>query len=166
MSGVWAVLGVFLFVVCAMLLVLEIFVPSFGLLTVLALACLAGGIMIFFQIGTTAGWVGCGIAGVLIPVVWIVVYKVFPMTPIGRARLMKKGDKATGDGIPDGQVLRALLGCEGAVWTPLRPVGICDFDGQRVECVAETGYIPKGRRVKVIEVEGVQVTVRLIETEE
>jgi len=166
MSSVWVGLAVFLFVLSAVLMVVEVFIPSFGLLTLMALACLGGGIAIFFQISTTAGWIGCGVAVVLIPVVWIVVYKLFPYLPIGRAMLMKRGDKATGHGVPDGLVLKGLLGREGVVWTPLRPVGVCDFDGQRVECVAETGYVPKGRRVKVIHVEGVQVTVRLIETDE
>jgi len=164
MNVAWIILAVFLFIVSAVLLVVEIFIPSFGLLTLVALACLAGGIAVFFQVGTTAGWIGCGVAAVLIPVVWGIVYKLFPHTALGRSMLLKKGDKATGDGIPDRETLEGLLGREGVVHTPLRPVGICDFDGRRVECVAETGYIEKGRRVEVIDVEGVQVTVRLIDT--
>ncbi len=51
----------------------------------------------------------------------------------------------------------------GVVISPLRPVGICDFSGQRVECVAESGYVDRGKNVKVIHVEGTQVTVRVME---
>jgi membrane-bound ClpP family serine protease len=40
---------------------------------------------------------------------------------------------------------------------------MCDFSGQRVECVAESGYVDKGKKVKVINVESTQLTVRLIE---
>ena len=47
--------------------------------------------------------------------------------------------------------------------TPLRPVGMCDFSGQRVECVAESSYVNKGEKVKVIDIEGTQLTVRVIE---
>jgi len=39
-------------------------------------------------------------------------------------------------------------------------VGMCDFSGQRVECVAESGYVDKDIRVRVIGVESTQVTVR------
>ena len=40
---------------------------------------------------------------------------------------------------------------------------MCDFSGQRVECVAESGYVDKGESVKVINVQSTQVTVRPIE---
>jgi membrane-bound serine protease (ClpP class) len=56
-----------------------------------------------------------------------------------------------------------MLGAEGVVLTPLRPVGMCDFSGQRIECVAESGYVNKGKKVRVIDVESTQLTVRIIE---
>ena len=45
----------------------------------------------------------------------------------------------------------------------MRPVGMCDFEGRRVECVAESGYLQKDKQVKVIRVEGTQVTVRVMD---
>jgi membrane-bound ClpP family serine protease len=59
-----------------------------------------------------------------------------------------------------------MLGEVGVVITPLRPVGMCDFSGQRVECAAEGGYTDKGKKVKVIDVESTQLTVRKIEDED
>jgi membrane-bound serine protease (ClpP class) len=56
-----------------------------------------------------------------------------------------------------------MLGKVGVVITPLRPVGMCDFAGKRVECVAEGGYVDKDKKVKVIDVESTQLTVRMIE---
>ena len=47
--------------------------------------------------------------------------------------------------------------------TPLRPVGMCDFAGQRLECVAESGYNDRNRTVEMIKVEGTQLTVRIKE---
>jgi membrane-bound ClpP family serine protease len=47
------------------------------------------------------------------------------------------------------------------VLTPLRPVGICEFSGKRIECVAESGYVEKGTPVEVIRVQGTQPTVRI-----
>jgi membrane-bound ClpP family serine protease len=43
---------------------------------------------------------------------------------------------------------------------------MCDFSGRRVECVAEGGYVDKGNKVKVIHVQGTQLTVRATEAEE
>jgi len=40
---------------------------------------------------------------------------------------------------------------------------MCEFDGRRVECVAESGYVPEDKKIKVIRVEGTQVTVRITE---
>jgi len=42
-------------------------------------------------------------------------------------------------------------------------VGMCDFSGKRVECVAESGYVDKDKKVKVIDVESTQLTVRVID---
>ena len=72
-------------------------------------------------------------------------------------------ERQQGDAIPDSSNLRRMLGAEGIVLTPLRPVGMCDFSGQRLECVAESGYVDKGKKVKVIDVESTQLTVRIIE---
>jgi len=54
------------------------------------------------------------------------------------------------------------LGSVGEVITPLRPVGMVDFDGHRVECVAEEGYVNKGTKVKVIDIESTEVKVRVV----
>ena len=159
----WLIFGFFLFVVCAVILVVEIFVPSFGLLTAIAIACGAAGILLFFKYGTVFGWIGVAIAIVVIPIVWVIVYKLFPNTRFGRHITLDKVNRAKGDAIPDTDELKDLLGKEGEVLSPLRPVGMCDFDGQRVECVAETGYIEKDERVTVVRVQGTQLTVRLIE---
>ena len=155
--------AIFLFILCAMLLVLEIFIPSLGLLTVLALVCLAGGLALFFQVSAAVGWIGVWTAAILIPVVWVVVYKFFPKTKIGQILELKK----TGDalpGIPDQEQLNALVGQTGVVVTPLRPVGMCEFDGKKVVCVSEADFVSKHTTVKVIHVEGNKVTVRKMDS--
>ncbi len=165
MMVLWLIFALFLFVACAILLVLEIFVPSFGLLTVFSLACVAAGIAIFFKYGAVTGWIGVAAAVVIIPIVWIVTYRIFPNTPFGKHVTLGKPDRDKGDAIPDTEELEAMLGKQGVVLSPLRPVGMCDFNGKRLECVAETGYIDNENKVRVIHVEGTQLTVRLIEND-
>jgi membrane-bound serine protease (ClpP class) len=159
----WLIFAVFLYFACAALIIAEVFVPSGGLISICALACLIGGIAIFFHHSLIAGWVGIGIAAIMIPAVLIFAYKIFPKTRFGKSVTLTPPERRKGDAIPDTDKLKDLLGAEGVVLTPLRQVGMCDFSGQRVECVAEGGYIDKGKKVKVINVESTQVTVRIIE---
>ena len=159
----WIVLAIFLFLLCAVLLVAEVFVPSFGLITLCALASLIGGIIIFFKLSPAAGWSGIIVAVVMIPATLVFAYKIFPKTGFGKTVLLDMPQKQKGDGIPDSSNLRNSLGQKAVTITPLRPVGMCDFAGTRLECVAESGYVEKGKTVEVIKVEGTQLTVREIE---
>jgi membrane-bound serine protease (ClpP class) len=99
----------------------------------------------------------------MIPSVLIFAYKIFPKTKFGKSVTLMPSERQKGDAIADSDKLKELLGAVGVVLTPLRPVGMCDFSGRRVECVAESGYVDKDKKVKVINVESTQLTVRTIE---
>jgi membrane-bound serine protease (ClpP class) len=159
----WLIFAVFLYFACAALIVAEVFVPSGGLISIFALTCLIGGVVIFFQHSRAAGWMGILIAAVMIPSVLIVAYNVFPKTRFGKSVTLAPPQRRQGDAVPDTDELKNLLGASGVVLTPLRPVGMCDFSGRRVECVAESGYVSKGTKVKVIGVQSTQLTVRMVE---
>ncbi|MFA5422383.1 MAG: NfeD family protein [Phycisphaerae bacterium] len=159
----WIVLAVFLYFACAFLIVAEIFVPSGGLISITALVCLVAGLMIFFKLEGVPRWVGIVTALVEIPIVLVIAYKLFPLTPFGRSVTLAPPQPREGEGVPDSEKLKVLMGKEGKVISPLRPVGMAEFDGYRVECVAEDGYVSKDSTVKVIKVAGSQVTVRLVE---
>jgi len=161
--GWWLIFAVFLYFACAVLIIAEVFVPSGGLISICALACLVGGIAIFFHHSLIAGWIGIGIALIMIPAVLIFSYKIFPKTRFGKIVILTPPERLQGDAVPDTAELKELLDAVGVVLTPLRPVGMCDFSGQRIECVAESGYVEKDKRVKVINVESTQLTVRVIE---
>ena len=159
----WLAFAVFLYFASAALIIAEVFVPSGGIISIFSLACLIGGIAIFFHHSTTAGWIGIVIAVVMMPSVLIIAYRIFPKTKFGKSVTLTPPQRRSGDAIPDTDELKGLLGAEGTVLTPLRPVGTVDFNGQRVECVAESGYVDKEQKVKVIRVQGTQLTVRIIE---
>ncbi|MFH1371589.1 MAG: NfeD family protein [Planctomycetota bacterium] len=158
----WLIFAVFLYFACAALIVAEVFVPSGGMIMLCAIGCLAGGVAIFFSRSAAAGWTGIGIALVMIPSVLVGAYKVFPKTRFGKRVLLAPPVRKEGEAIPDIEELKGLLGAVGTVTTTMRPVGMCDFSGKRLECVAESGYVDKGKKVKVIKVESTQLTVRVI----
>jgi membrane-bound serine protease (ClpP class) len=58
------------------------------------------------------------------------------------------------------------LGSEAVTITKLRPAGIIDIDGNRVDAVSEGGFIDKNVEVKVISVSGSRIVVRKIDEEE
>lgn len=159
----WLLFAVFLYIVCAGLVVAEVFIPSAGLLAVCAIACLIGGVWIFFEHSVVAGWAGLVIGLIMVPSLLVTAYKILPRTRFGRRMILAPPVRDRGDAIADAPELGELLGRMGRVQTPLRPVGMCDFDGRRIECVAESGYVEKNRTVKVIRVEGTQVTVRVVD---
>jgi len=159
----WLALAVCLYALFVLLLIAEVFVPSGGLLTVCALVCLIGGTYIFFKQSTVAGIAGIIFGIIMIPSLLRYAYKVLPKTKFGQSVTLAPPDRPQGDAVPDTPALEKLLGSVGIVLTPLRPVGMCDFEGRKVECVAESGYITKNAKVEVIKVESTQLTVREIE---
>ncbi len=160
MSYWWLLLAVFLYFASAFLLVAEVFLPSGGLISLGSAVCLISGIVIFFNYSALAGWIGVVTAIAMIPTVLVGAYKVFPKTRFGKSIITSPPVRDSGDAIPDTNELRDLYGKTGVVLSPLRPVGTCDFSGRRFECVAESGYIAKDQEVKVIRVQGTQLTVR------
>ena len=159
----WLVFAVFLYFISGALLIAEVFVPSGGLISVCSLACLIGGLMIFFHSSTTAGWIGIVVALVMIPTILIIAYRLFPKSRFGKSVTLTPPERKIGDAIPDTEQLEGLLGTAGVVLTPLRPVGIGEFSDRRLECVAESGYVDKGKKVEIINVQGTQLTVRVVE---
>jgi membrane-bound ClpP family serine protease len=159
----WLLFAIFLYAVCAVLIVAEVFIPSAGLLSILATLCVAGGVAIFFHHSLVAGWIGVVVALVMVPTLLVLAYRMLPRTSFGRRVMLAPPVRERGDAIADTPALAKLLGQTGRVLSTMRPVGMCGFDGQRIECVAESGYVPKDKRVQVIRVEGTQVTVRVVE---
>lgn len=160
-QAAWILFALFLYIVCAIVLVIEVFIPSFGLLTLLALGAFGWATTVFFQISTTAGWCGLAVATAIIPAVWIVTYKLFPKTALGRALELKTAGRSAGDAIGDQERLLGFAGKSGTVVSMLRPVGVCRIDGQRVVCSAQVGFIDKDVEIEVVKVEGQLITVRI-----
>lgn len=156
-------LAIFLYFISAALIVAEVFLPSAGIITIFSIMCLAGGITIFFaQGGPAMGIFGVVIGIIMFPTVFIASYRILPKTRFGKTVTLAPPERQQGGGIPDADRLHKLMGAKAVVVTPLRPVGMCDFNGERIECVAESGYVEKGKTVQVIAVTGTQLTVRVV----
>jgi membrane-bound ClpP family serine protease len=159
----WLLFAIFLYVICAALIIAEVFVPSGGVLGAAAFLSLVGGLMLFFRHSPAAGIVGIIVAVLMVPTLLALAYKLLPRTRFGRRVLLAPPVRQRGEAVTDAPELSKLVGQVGRVLTAMRPVGMCEFDGRRVECVADSGYVPKDRKVKVIGIDGTQVTVRVVD---
>ncbi len=156
----WLILAVILFIICGCLIVVEILIPSFGLISIASLTCLGGGLYIFHSYGMSIA--GVITAAVVVPVTLVIAYRIFPKSRTGKAVMLEAQVREPGQGVPDSDILKGLIGKKGVTISIMRPVGKCEIEGKKYECVAESGYVPKGTEVEVIEVDGSQVTVRNI----
>lgn len=163
----WMVYAIIAFGMAIALLILETFVPSGGVLGVLAGMSAVGGIVMFFRFDTTWGMVSMAVTLLATPFLIGGLLWIWPHTPIGRALTLGDSDddpdEPTTGANAGGDDASIAVGLEGVALTELRPVGACRLDGKRTDCIAQTGMIEPGTKVKVVFVDGLTVRVKGIE---
>ncbi|HHZ13149.1 MAG TPA: hypothetical protein GX394_04430, partial [Clostridiales bacterium] len=55
-----------------------------------------------------------------------------------------------------------MVGRVGVSTTNLRPSGTGDFDGIKMDIIADGQYIPKGTKIKIVRVEGFRILVEQV----
>ncbi|MDQ0876922.1 membrane-bound ClpP family serine protease [Paenibacillus sp. V4I3] len=140
------------------LLILELVVPSFGILSVLGAICLFGGVLMASSDPTQAA-IMLGIALLLAIVAISFAIKTFRHRGIWN-RFILKEQLTTNKGFTSSPDRSYLIGMTGEAITPLRPAGTAIIQGERVDVVTNGSFIATGRNVVVVEVEGVRVVVR------
>ena len=138
-------------------IVAEVLFPSLGLLSLLATACIVGALAVAFADSTSTGLNFLIAVAVLVPVVMLVGFKLFPRSPMGR-KMIAPGLSFDATASTDERD-SALLGREGVVESALRPTGIARIDGRRVDVVTRGELLEPPARVRVIEVTGNRVVV-------
>lgn len=151
------------------LAVLEVFVPSAGVIALVSASAAIAGVVAFFRYDTVWGvvsLVGVVVAGVSL---FNFALKVLPYTPVGKGLIL--GGGASGEEAArvraeaeraEAAAAAALIGVEGEALTDCRPVGSARLEGERLEVLAVGGMIEEGSRVRVVSVEGKTVRVRAV----
>ena len=143
-----------------LMLVAEIFIPSHGVLSVSGLGFLIAAVVKTFMYGgREAGVVAILACLVLLPLFAFVAIKYWRLTPIGRRIAPPNPVLTASDTSIPGEELSRLIGQTGRSATPLRPVGICEFNGRRISCIAEFGIIDAGTTVQGIRIAGSNLAV-------
>ena len=149
---------------CA-LAILEVFVPSGGILGFLACtAVLTSVVLAFMGHGPAVGFVFALTAVIALPACLVLAFKYWPQTSMGRRFLL--GLPTEEEVMPEDDrtyVLKQLVGKIGTAKSPMLPSGSVQVEGRTIDAVSQGVAIEKGQLVKVIEVTGNRVMVRPVE---
>lgn len=145
------------------LIVLEVFVPSGGVLGLLAVLALGAGVVTtFVEQGLATGLTVLAGVFVAVPVVLMLAFRWFPATPLGR-RVLPPPPRAE-DVLPDAaqrQRLRGFVGRGGRSTSELVPWGSVEVGGEPFEAVSEGEPITVGSDVDIVGVQGRALVVRV-----
>ena len=154
---IWAIVLMGVAIVAA---IVEVFVPTGGLLGLLAGASAITSIVLFFWFNETTGVIALIAALIMAPIIIGFGLKVMPHTPLVRLMILEEDETS---GAATGQrndTEGPAIGAEGLAVTDLRPVGTCTIDGQRLDCLAVGPQIERGQAVTVIGRSGPQWRVK------
>ena len=145
------------------LVVLEILLPSGGIIGFMATAALIGAVVLGFKHSDMAGMVIVLVLVVCVPTAIVLGFKALPRTAIGRrlmlANVGKELNKDRGVAGVSGQDYQELLGKTGKTITALRPSGIAEFASERYSVVSEGGMIGAAVNVVAVKIEGNNIVV-------
>jgi membrane-bound serine protease (ClpP class) len=146
-----------------LLLFLELFLFSGGLITAVAIGCIAVGVWLTFT-DPVIGLMTLVAVFVALPVAFTLMWLYMARTPMGR-RFFLTGppEDATVAALPINLELERLKGRIGRTLSPLRPAGVVDFDGRRVDTITEGMMVDEGQWVRCIDVRAGKVVVRPVE---
>ena len=151
------------FVIGIGLMVLEAFMPGFGLpgisgiiLEVVAVA------LTWMNHGPMAA---LGMTLIVLSILAIAISMSLSSAANGklsRSKLVLNDTESNEAGYRSTEDLDVFLGKEGVTTTVLRPTGMAEFDGVRLNVVSEGEFIQSGTRVQIVRVEGSRILVRTI----
>ncbi|WP_068774375.1 NfeD family protein [Paenibacillus sp. FJAT-26967] len=150
-------LDIGLFVLGVILLLLELIIPSFGILGIAGTISLFSGVILAAE-SPQAAALSLAIAFVIGLVLLLLIVKKFPQRGIWN-RLILKEELTSEQGFVSSSFKLHLIGQTGTSLTPLRPSGTALFGEDRIDVVTEGGFITAGKSVRVVHVEGSRVVV-------
>lgn len=151
--------------------ILELFVPTGGLLGLVCAVCVIASTAAFFVHDPLWGIAAFAVYCVLAPMGLLFGLRIWSHSPLAKKLILgaaDDSDPADEESMPRAELarrervasLRTLVGMQGVAATPLRPIGFVVIGGRRVDALAEGNVIDAGTAVVVIDVVDNQIKVR------
>ena len=139
------------------LIIVEVFLPGFGLPGIGGIVLVgAGVVMVGVHFGSLTA---VGTLLVIIAVLAVLISWVLRQASRGGKRsdlfLQERDELHTQQ-----EDMKVLVGKAGTTTSVLRPAGIGDFDGVRLNVVTEGGFIEKDMPIEIVRVDGSRIVVR------
>jgi membrane-bound ClpP family serine protease len=158
--------GIGLILLGVLLLIVEAFVPSGGVIGLAAVACASVGIVLLFRHDTTWGVIGLLTTIILGPMLFFWTLKLLPTTPLGKKMFGDSAEEIASRRDQESSRWReernALIHQTGTALTDLHPVGIVKINSQRHDAIAQGQIIDKDTPIRVVAVDGMQIEVRKV----
>lgn len=153
-----------LFLAALAFFALELFIPSSGVLGLMAISSIVGSVwMIFSGYGLTSGTIYVLALAAVIPLLVTTALRWWPYTPLGRRFLnlppLEERDEPV---VESYEQMRGLIGHRGVTRSMMLPGGVVEIDGVSHDAVAEDGALEKGEIVEVVRTEGLHMVVRRV----
>ncbi|KGQ20944.1 NfeD family protein [Thermus filiformis] len=155
LAGLSGLFELTLFFLGVALLLAEAFLfPGFGLAGLAGVGAILASVYLTF--GEQAVAVGA-VAVIALGLGVLFLFRFFPRTRPARALVLESAISEHATQSP------VEVGALGTALTDLRPAGAARFGDKRVDVVARGQFIPRGSRVKVVEVDGPRIVVEPVE---
>lgn len=159
-------IAVLLLVIGLGTLVAEVFIPSGGAITMVALAALGGALVFAWQAWwetyPNVFWSFLAATVMLVPMVFIAALTILPRTSVGRRILLEAPDPAELTPYSrDDEHFARLVGRYGKTLTMLNPGGLVLVEGERIHAESQGMLIDAGEEIQVIGRKVNRVVVRL-----
>lgn len=164
MSTVYWSVGLLL--VGLLIVFLELFIPSAGVLGILAAICLISAIIVAFLHSVTTGLIVLLVTLVAVPILLAIMVKIWPHTPIGRRVMI--GKMKAEEVMPQNEVyteIKNLVGQLGVAKTKMLPSGSVVINDRKYDALSDGFAIEAGQAIKVSAVKGNRILVQPYEGE-
>lgn len=164
MMGSSLVLAYILIVLGLLLMAAELLLLAHGFAFVLGIGALVVGLAMIFNTSAAQGLITLLVVCLVIPIVGPILLHYWPKTRLGKRFVLTAADEDdTIANMPVNLDLEQLRGRYGKTVSALRPAGITEFDGRRIDTMSEGPMIEPGAWVRCIEVKAGRVIVRQVE---
>jgi len=153
MNFVWLILLIIGFA----LVVVEMYVPGFGFPGITGTICLIAGIALYAKTDIVAWLVMTVIIVSLLCVALSISIRSAAKGRLAKSKLVLNEVATTGVGDKD---LSYYVGKTGCATTVLRPAGMGEFDGVKLNILSDGEFIPEGADITITRVEGNRIFVR------
>ncbi len=152
--------AIILYILAIGLAVVDVYVPSAGMLVVLSSIAALGSILFGFRAGTTTGMTMLTLVAASIPLLAVLTLRIWPHTPVARRIVLPPPGEPRKSDVDQQDDLQHWIGCVVESEYPLMPAGQLTIGRKPFNAMAEAGYVDAGQRVEVVAVRQRNLVVR------